>query len=321
MNESRFIEQNTARWQLIESWINNDRELTIEEATRAYAEVSDDLAYAQTHFPDSQTTYYLNAMASHLHRKLYDAPTQSALSRLKRFYSHTVPLAMYEARWVLLTVFVLFVVTVLIGMFSTQADENFARSILGDRYVDMTIENIRSGDPAAVYRSGEPTFSFLMIAWNNVRVALMVFAMGVFTFVGSIMIIAYNGVMTGSFITFFNHYGVMGDAALSIMQHGTLELSTIVIEGCASFVMGNGWLFPGTMDRGRAFVRSARRGATIMLGNLPMVIVAALIEGYFTRYTDAPVALKVAVIVVSLAFVLWYFVWLPQVRHRQQQSQ
>ena len=216
-----------------------------------------------------------------------------------------------------LAVFLLFIA---IGVFSTLNDIDFSRLILGDSYVDMTLRNIRNGDPAAVYQTGGNTESFLMIAYNNIRVSLMAFAMGLFTSLGSVYYLMQNGVMVGAFTTMFYNEGVLGEAMLAIMLHGTLELSTIVIEGGAGIVMGNGWLFPGTYSRMQSFRLAAKRGLKIVVGTLPVVIAAAVVEGYFTRYTDAPDALRGGFIILSAAFILYYYVYLPYRRSHETQQ-
>ena len=184
----------------------------------------------------------------------------------------------------------------------------------------MTIDNIRHGDPAAVYQGGGNTESFLMIAFNNIRVSLMAFALGVLTSLGSIYYLMMNGVMVGAFTTMFYNEGVLGEAMLAIMLHGTLELSTIVIEGGAGIVMGNGWLFPGTYSRIQSFRRAAKRGLKIVVGTLPVVIAAAVVEGYFTRYTHASNALRGGFIILSAAFIIYYYVILPYRRAHETQQ-
>jgi hypothetical protein len=80
--------------------------------------------------------------------------------------------------------------------------------------------------------------------------------------------------------------------------------------------MGHGPAFPGTFTRLQAFQQSARRGAKIMLGTIPLFIVAGFLEGYMTRQTETPDAMRGLFILLCLAFVLGYFVWYPWYHHR-----
>jgi hypothetical protein len=98
---------------------------------------------------------------------------------------------------------------------------------------------------------------------------------------------------------------------LAIWLHGTLEISAIILAGGAGLTLGRGLLFPGTLSRRIAFLRSAQRGLKIMLGITPVFILAAIIESFATRYTDAPNLLRLLIILSSLAFILGYYVWYP----------
>ena len=124
--------------------------------------------------------------------------------------------------------------------------------------------------------------------------------------------------MVGAFIYFFIERGLFKESFLAIMLHGTLELSMIVMAGCAGFALSKGLIFPGTYTRGQALVFSARNGVRIMIGVSVLLLYAAFIESFATRYTDLPNVengkliidlIRGAVILFSFALVLGYFVY------------
>ena len=319
MREAVFIKQNIRKWREYEYLMTMVESQSPDELADMYNDLTADLAFAQTHYPNSRITQYLNNLALQLHTSIYGNKREK-WSRISRFWTHEVPLAVWDARKELLLSLSVFLLFIAIGVVSTLNDYDFTRLILGDAYVDMTLYNIDNGDPAAVYQGGGNTESFLMIAFNNIRVSLMAFALGVLTSLGSVYYLMINGVMVGAFTTMFYNEGVLGEAMLAIMLHGTLELSTIVIEGGAGIVMGNGWLFPGTYSRMQSFRRAAKRGLKIVVGTLPVVIAAAVVEGYFTRYTHAPNALRGGFIILSAAFIIYYYVLLPYRRRHETQQ-
>lgn len=316
MREAVFIKQNISKWREYEYLMSLTESRPPDELADMYNELTADLAFAQTHYPNTSITHYLNNITLKLHNSIYGNKREK-WTRIFQFWSHEVPLAVWEARMELLLSLVVFLLFIGVGIVSTLNDMDFSRLILGDMYVDMTVFNIKNGDPAAVYQSGGGTESFLGIAWNNVRVSLSAFALGLLTSLGSVYYLMVNGIMVGAFTTLFYNEGVLGEALLAIMLHGTLELSTIVIAGGAGIVMGNGWLFPSTYSRLQSFRLSAKRGLKIIVGVLPVVICAAVVEGYFTRYTDAPNALRGGFIILSAAFVLYYYVFLPYARSHE----
>ncbi len=122
--------------------------------------------------------------------------------------------------------------------------------------------------------------------------------------------------MVGCFFAFLAQQGVFGTALGIVWIHGTLEIAAIVIAGGAGFQLGWGWIAPGTLPRRKAFVRSARSSVVIIVGLIPVFIVAGLLEGFVTRHTTMPLALKLLIIGASLAFLIGYFLVLPRVRAR-----
>ena len=94
-------------------------------------------------------------------------------------------------------------------------------------------------------------------------------------------------------------------------MHGTLEIWSIIVAGAAGLALGNGWLFPGTYSRLESFRRGAKRGLKIVIGTVPVFIMAGFIEGFITRHTELPDMLRLGIILTSLAFIIFYYIYLP----------
>lgn len=319
VRESVFIKQNIARWRDYQKRLENPKYEDPDTLAQMYTELTSDLAFSRTHFPDATVTTMLNALTLKLHNEVYRG-RQEKWSRLWTFWTDEVPQAVYENRKAMLSALAVFVFFLLVGIVSLFNDDEFARLILGNDYVDMTIENIKSGHPTDVYSQGSEADSFFGIMLNNLRVDIASVALGIFTPFVSSIIIMHNAIMVGVFTFFFFQYGTFGDAFLAIMQHGTLEISTIVLSGGAGFVLGSGWLFPGTYSRMQAFRRKAKQSLKIAISVFPVTIVAAFIEGYLTRHTEYPLPFRVLVIVLSAAFIIFYYIVLPWIKGRKRQD-
>ena len=76
--------------------------------------------------------------------------------------------------------------------------------------------------------------------------------------------------------------------------------------------MGGALLFPGTYPRLVSFREGAIRGAKLTIGLVPVFLLAATLEGFVTRRTEMPLALAVAIIAGSFAFMAFYYVWWPR---------
>lgn len=310
MREVAFLRQNAEKWKQFEALLRQQRRADPDRLAELFVEITDDLSYARTFFPKSRTTRYLNDLAAEIHQAIYKNKREDR-RRFAMFWRVEVPLAVQAAHRELLVSLVIFVIAMAIGIVSTLNDDGFARLIMGDAYINMTLDNIAEGEPMAVYKQMGEVDMFLAITLNNVRVSFIAFAMGLLVSVGTAYILFFNGVMLGTFHTFLFQQDYLLPSLLVVYIHGTLEISAIIIAGGAGLVMGNSLLFPGTYTRGQAFIRAARRGVKIIVGLVPVFIAAGFLEGFVTRYTAMPLPVSLLIIGGSLGFILWYFVYYP----------
>lgn len=306
MRETIFLQLNQARWQQYEAQPATGPD----ELAQRYIALTDDLAYAQTFYPGSTTTAYLNNLTGKLHQALYKNKKQES-GRFLRFWQLELPLLLIRHRRVLLGALVFFLLTVFIGALSAAYDDSFVRVVLGDTYVNQTLANIEKGDPMAVYKGEEETLMFLHITLNNIRVSLYAFAGGITGGVLTLFMLFHNGVMLGAFQYFFYQKGLLLPSVLTIWIHGTLEISAIVLAGGAGWVMARSLLFPGTYSRRDALRQGARDGMQLVMALVPIFVVAGFLEGFVTRHTDMPLAASLGIIGTSAAFIGGYFVAYP----------
>ena len=137
------------------------------------------VTHARTFYPSRSVRAYLNGLGQLIFGTIYKQK-KSPLSRLRYFFTDELPQVVYESRWSFFWATAFFFLAFAIGFFSSMMDEAFLKTILGDSYVNMTVENIKKGDPMAVYKSsGRFDMTFGIMA-NNIRVTLIYFILGVF---------------------------------------------------------------------------------------------------------------------------------------------
>ena len=319
MRERNFIAQNKDKWKELEEQLK-EKKKNPDKLSRLFIQVTDDLSFARTYYPSRFVRVYLNALAQRLFYIIYKNQ-KSTISRFKYFWKEDLPRNIYEARKALLLSLVIFAIAITIGAVSTAHDPEFANAILGSNYVEQTLENISKNDPMAVYKKYNEVDMFLGISINNLRVSFLVFISGIFYCIGSIGLLIYNGIMIGVFQYFFYQHDLLFTSMVSIWLHGTLEISAIIIAAGAGITMGSGIIFPGTFTRTQSFFLSARRGIKILMGIVPIIVLAALIESYLTRYTEAPLFVKLILIGASFFFIVFYFVWYPLKKSKEVDSQ
>ncbi|MCP4178699.1 MAG: stage II sporulation protein M [bacterium] len=311
MKEIAFLNNNVERWKSFEKIISSPNNTDPDDIAEMFIKITDDLSYAQTYYPRSETERYLNTLALKLHRFIYKTKKERK-GKFARFWKYNFPIEFHKARRYVLYSTIIFMTAALIGAISAANDSDFVRLILGDSYVNTTLDNIDKGEPMDIYSSMDSLSMFLYIAQNNLFVAVRTFLFGLFTSFGTALILIYNGIMLGSFQYFFFEQNVLYESVLSIWIHGTIEIFSIIVAGASGILLGNSILFPGTYSRKKSFIRGARRSAKIILGLFPFIIFAALLEGFVTRHTEWPDVYRIAIIAASFIFILWYFFYYPR---------
>ena len=317
MREVAFIKQNKEKWLDFEQAIFGKSIKNPDEMASLYIHLVNDLSYAQTYYPKSKTVVYLNYLASQIYQKIYKTKREEK-NRFVYFYKTEVPLLVYQYKRYLLYAFVLFFTCVGIGIISAKYDDNFVRLILGDYYVNMTLDNIKDGNPVAVYKSGSNWGSFIGITLNNLFVGLKCYIYGIFGGIGTFWVLIQNCIMLGSFQYFFYQQGVFWESVQGIWIHGSMEIFAIVIESACGFILGASILFPRTFSRLNSFKIGFKDSLKIFLGTVPFTIAAGILEGFVTRYSlEMPNWLNVFIILSTLSLISFYFLIYPTIVHKK----
>jgi len=310
MKETTFIKQNKKKWARFEK-VSNHKNSDPDEVARLFTEITEDLSYARTFYPRRSVRVYLNQLAQGVFTSLY-RHERKPLGSFWKFWKEKLPLELYRSRWNILVAFLFFGLAVVIGAASQEYDHDFVRMILGDWYVDSTETRIEDGDPMGIYGESTQTSMFFRITLNNIMVAFLAFASGIFITLGTFIILLNNGIMLGSFQWWFKAKGLLLTSFLAVWIHGAFEISAIVIAGGAGITLGNGILFPGTFTRAQSLIFSAKRGLLILLSLIPVFIMAGFLESFVTRYYKVmPAWSKWTIILFSFGVILFYYVIYP----------
>ncbi|MEO8721449.1 MAG: stage II sporulation protein M [Ginsengibacter sp.] len=321
MREARFIKKNVDKW----NQYQHEKAKDPDEIADRFITLLDDLSYAKTFYPKSKVTRWINGIAASIYLSIYQNKKQT-FSRVGFFWKFELPLLFKRYHPVFLFTLILFVSFVFIGIVSSANDPDYTRNFFNHEvqpgYYDQTIASIQKGDPFGVYKDDNPFSMFVTTAYNNVSVAFKTVIFGVLFGIGTIFFMWTNGVMLGCFQYLFFSQGLGWQSVLVIWIHGTIEISSIVIAGCAGIILGTGWLFPGTYTRKRSFLRSAKDSIKICVSLIPFFIIAAFFESYVTHLMSntfqrnsvdigLPVPLSIIILSGSFFLVVWYFVLYP----------
>lgn len=306
LREALFIKKNRDRWLKNQHAPAQDAD----EMAKEFTQLVDDLAYAKTFYPSGKVTQFINSEASKIYLSIYKNRKEES-NRLVTFWKYDLPLTIRKHHGTVFFAFVVFIIFWGIGFFISKHDESVTRSLLSDGYVETTQRNIDNDNPFGVYESGNPILSWLGIMINNIQVSLRFFVEGIFCGIPTLYELSKEATRLGAFHQFFASRGLGFQVFLVVFIHGTLELTAIIIAGAAGMVLGKSFLFPGTIKRLDAFKKGAKDGVKMIIGLIPVFVLAAFFEGLFTRlYNDVSV-LTTIIVSLSVIFIIWYFVIYP----------
>ena len=311
MREVAFIKQNKEKWLEFEQRSLNKEKKSPDDTANLHIKIMNDLVYAQTYYPKSKVTTYLNKLAKSSFDIVYHTKRRDK-NVVANFFFNKVPLLAYKHRKYIYISFAFFFICFFIGLLSTFNDESFARQVLGNEYVNQTLENIESGDAMAIYKGGSNWGTFIGIYDNNQRVGLNMFLSGLFVGIGTGFYIVYNAIMVAVFQAFFYQHNSLFDSLKGIWIHGTYEIFGMIIEAATGYIIGASILFPGTLKRFESFKIGTREAFYIFISTIPFTIIAAFLEGYVTRYSNKmPTIVSISIILFSLFTISYYYLILP----------
>ena len=306
LREGLFIRKNKERWEKVQQ----DGGKGADEIATDFVQLVDDLAYAKTFYPTSKVTQYINSLASRIYLNIYRNRKEES-NRFLNFWRYDVPQTVWKHRLITGISFLVFLLFFSVGFFSASEDPGFVREVLSDDYVNETERNIANGNPFDVYNDPNPFVMFMRIMMNNILVSFMYFLKGIAFGVPSLVSLGKESIRIGAFEHMFYAKGLGREAVTTVLIHGLLELTAIIIACAGGMVMGTSFLFPGTKRRIQAFREGVKDGIKMVVGLVPVFMAAALFEGFVTRYYKMPLHLNLLILSVSGLFIIWYFVLYP----------
>jgi uncharacterized membrane protein SpoIIM required for sporulation len=291
---ARWIETRQRYWDRLEQLVNAcDRRgiaaLTHEdlrELALLYRQTAADLSVARDDAGSAAMARALNALLGRAHNLIY-AGRAPRTRGIFQFYARVFPAVFRETLPYTLAAVALFAAGAAAGAAMAAADPAFERVMLGGRMMD-TIEAGRMWTHSIV---AIKPFASSAIMTNNISVSLAAFAGGIVAGLGTVYMMLFNGLLMGVIAVACQRAGLAVSLWSFVAPHGVLELPAIVIAGGAGLMLGKALLAPGALPRREALTESAALAIRLVLGVIPLLIVAGTIEG-FVSPSDASAATK-----------------------------
>jgi uncharacterized membrane protein SpoIIM required for sporulation len=271
----------------------------LQELGLLYRQTASDLSVLLQDVSSPQLAAYLNQLLARGHNLIYMGHHPKA-ENLISFYGQTYPKIFREMLPLTMLVIAVFLLAALVGWAVTLHDPGFAHRLLGPQMIEdidrhqMWTQSVVAIKPVAASA----------ITTNNLTVAFTTFALGI-TAVGTLWMIFLNGLLIGVVGAATWHAGMALALWSFVVPHGVLELPAIFLAGAAGLEIARGLLFPGLLPRREALASAGGRASRLVLGTLPLLLIAGTIEGFFSP-TDVPVAMKFSLGAVLFTALLAY---------------
>ena len=306
MNQDTFINKNSNSWSELNSYtekinkkgINKLNSKEIKRFLYLFRQTSHQLAYARTHYPDSNTVKYLNSLVSQAHNHTYSVKKDS-LSAIFHYITYGFPAYLKKFKNYILAAFLVFLLGFLVSLIMVAVNSSNASFFLPKQFIDSV------GKPRSNVPWNYPLVSS-QIMTNNILVALKAFVFGITLGIGTIYVLFQNGAILGALTALTYQRGNPLEFWSLILPHGIIELTAIFISGAAGLLIAYNLLIPKQYSRKHSLIYGAKQGVSLIFGIILLLIIAGIIEGFFTPLNLNPIT-KLIFALGTAALLLFYF--------------
>jgi len=241
-----------------------------------YRGAAADLALARRAHPADPLVEQLETLVGRARQAVYaDEPRRGSL---RTFYSRTYWVTVRERPGPLLLAIALLIVPALLAGAWALHDTPAAIGIVPGQFRGA----VQPVGDTGMTTAQSAAFSGAVMT-NNIQVTFLAFAAGIFLGLGAAFVVAYNAAILGAVAGGAIAAGNGAGFAQFVAAHGVIELSCIAVAAAAGMRTGYAIVAPGPRPRHRALAEEARAAIVIVLGTIPWVVLAGLIEGFVTR--------------------------------------
>jgi uncharacterized membrane protein SpoIIM required for sporulation len=300
-SSDRFIKERKGAWQRLEDLLgmldrSSLRRLHREEVRelgRIYRRTASDLAIARAESRDPRLVNYLNSLVIRAHGRIYRADASEGRKRVRNFFARDFPRTFRRTWRYTALAFATYTLFAALAFAATARDPEFSE-LVGIPAQEREV--ILEQKPRWWERANEANqLAATLVGTNNIRVTLNAFALGATFGLGTLYYMAANGLAHAATVALTFRAGY-GDEMLTFMAaHGVIELTCIFVAGGAGMLFGTALLFPGDRPRFDNLRLRGRESIQLMAGCVPLLAVAATIEGFISPSALPPwVKLSVA---------------------------
>ncbi len=309
VQEEKFIDKHSAKWEQLKSLSTtitdrgkqNLSSQQIKKFLELFRKSSHHLAYARTHYPNSELIEYLNNLIANCHSQVY-AVDEINQTSLTSYLSSYLPQLLKRYKYYILASFGCFALGAIISLGLVLYNPEQAHIFLPEQMVDSIKNTDKTGGPDWNYALMS---SKIMV--NNITVALKSFVLGITFGLGTIYVLFFNGALLGALTALIYSYGNPLNYWSLILPHGVIELTAIFISGAAGLIIAKHLLLPGQYSRKDSLIAGTKQAVSLLAGVVILLIIAGLIEGFFTPLNISPITKLSFAALTAILLAAYYF--------------
>ncbi|MBD2139432.1 stage II sporulation protein M [Anabaena sp. FACHB-1237] len=297
MNIQRWIGRREENWQRLnlllkkveEKGLKSLRSREIRELASLYRSVAADLARARSQQVGKTIIQSLQSLTTRGYSQIYQGSRRQEWQAAIKFYLWGFPSVVQQTLPYIVLATALFVLAGLVAWWYSWQDPSFMSLIVPERLISQVRDDHKLWMGSIV---GIEPLASTDIMINNISVSFGAVAGGITGGLYTIYLMLFNGLLIGAVGTLVGQNNLAYPFWAFVFPHGSLELPAIFFAGGAGLLLGKAILFPGKYRRGDALKYYGSLAAQLVYGIVPMLIIAGIIEGFFSPNPAIPDPVK-----------------------------
>ena len=311
IDERGFINKKRANWERLSLIVERTKNGGLKHLSKQelpalgslYRRAAADLAYARQQGANPNLVLYLNELVGNAHGVIY-AEQSGGWSRIWRFLAYGLPDVLRRRMPFILAAIVISVLGAWLAYSLVSSDERYLSLFLPEQFKE-SFEAWKKGfaDHGDISLGQGIEFSGQLMV-NNTQVGIAAFATGI-TLLIPIYLLFSNGATMGALIAEVQPTGHISSMWAGILPHGICELSAIFICGAAGISIAWSLIAPGNRTRKDALIVAGRDACKMMVGTVPLFIIAGILEGNVSHSSIGHPA-KFAIALFQFVVLIFY---------------
>jgi len=312
MNIPRWIARRQPIWNELDALLKKAEKkglkaLKVEEIQRLaslYRSEAGDLARAQTNQVGALVMRVLQALTTRGYAQIYQGSRRQNWQAIAAFYRWGFPTVVQQTSGYIALATALFVFAGLVSWWLSWTDPTMIALVVPPDLIALVRDRGELWMGSIV---GIEPFASSQIMTNNIQVSLAAVAGGITGGFLTTYALLLNGIMLGTIGTLVGQNNLAFPFWAFVFPHGSLELPAIFLAGGAGFLIARALMFPGQYRRVDALKIYGGQAAQLVFGIVPMLVIAGIIEGFFSPNPAVPDLLKYATGIGLFVLLIAYF--------------